>query len=143
MILHLVAPPVPLAIESMRVVRWHASEGSETTFGVLVVELATAVGRKRGRGWRPTATERRAAANPDEHRDPSKGELVQITASERAFLRRIVAQPSDHVRTGDLLAVFTSTPDEQVGDTAPESALQLRSVTDVVSWWAEPSWGEP
>ena len=135
MILRLDTPPLPRAIPSLRIVRWHCAEGDHVPFGTLLVELRAEATLRRLRPSTGSKRGRKARALDEQTGDTVAEDAprfrVEILASEPAYLRRVAVPEGGAVAVGDPLALLSTDPDDAV-DGAGDGAPAYRAVAEVI-----------
>ena len=122
------------------VLRWHAGEGDRVEYGQPVLDLE--VDRVKLM-LRSKSDAFLTSFDEEDEEDPAAREFRnrtnirvahRVVASDHGYLRRIEAGPGDRVHVGDLLALISVAPDDELGG---EPSGDFRAVINVLE--GEPS----
>jgi hypothetical protein len=139
MILRLVLPSFDPAVASARLISWSAHEGSPVNFGDNLCEFAVEEMVRHRQDFHFRSFE--SILRGDEQALPTFAYKVsdvqyrvRLVSSEAAWLRRIAARDNEVVEVGDLLALFTTSPDDALdnGETPERDRAAFRVVPDLV-----------
>jgi pyruvate/2-oxoglutarate dehydrogenase complex dihydrolipoamide acyltransferase (E2) component len=128
-------PLVDASFRGGKVVTWHVSEGDQIDLGAELCTVALdefAVLRRTSRATLLARGRRRRLRGGMEVRTGKVVAEAMIRASDRAVVRAITKAPGDPVATGDLLAIVSTSGDEDAGSNGWDSARPMRVVATLV-----------
>ncbi len=137
MIMRLAMPALDASLRSGRVTRWLKEEGDSFGFGVVLCEVALDEFVALRRTARATLLSGRKARKLRSTVEVREGKVlleVGVTSAEAGTMRKVLAAEGAAVAIGELLAVVSSTGEEDLGsEESWTSAPPLRCTANVIS----------
>ncbi len=125
MLMRITMPKVSANVSECSISKWIVGDGMQIEFGQDICELRTETKQKLEAGRKPRATQKQYSdGKADITSSNERAGIVLITASQPAYMVKVIALPGSVAQTGDLLAIAgTEEADVRLSPQTDPSAL--------------------